>query len=1289
MKVNHLGVVFAVLLALPVAGAEWFVDAVGGADGEGRGGSAATALKTIQAAVDAAAAGDVVTILPGDYAEGFRSRTDGGYTSRSRVYVDKPLTLRSQGGRATRDATRILGAWDSTGSTAYPDGMGPEAVRCVWVTAAGAGSRFEGLTFENGAAPYYSGGASGHSCGGGLYVGGEKAATVVDCAFRRCQATRGGGIYSDKGAGAVTAARSLFKRCRATKYGQAGRGVLFYNCVLDDNGPTRLADGTPKGDDTMTSAGATSYSSLIVNCTVVNSGYGGIGYGGKDYATGVFNCISLNNGGNAVSVAVYDNLVSDRAGYTENNSQVVRIYESSEVVDTRAEDYRLVKGARAASVGSVDHLSRIPAEFRDTDYYGNPRVTDGVVHAGAVQEVLTETMAGLNLQTGFAAGALLLDGEPLPCDNRVIVQKPGPYGVFDISFAPKPGWHLVGYYVSETRRWPLPDDSAWLSNVSAGRVQSVVPQATQTAYWTDPAAGDDEAGDGSEAQPWRTLQKAVESVTGDAVVHAKPGDYAEGGARLEQHASRVAVPATLSGALRVKAVAGPAGTFITGAVGAGANGIGDDACRCIAVATTKGVAAIQGFTLRDGRTGGTAADASNTTYGGALVNNVTGNNTAVLLDCVVTNCTGGRGAAAYGGELFRCRVENCRIVNAGILRRARAYSCLFRNCTSGGAALFCDNAKLYNCTVVDNPVNVIAEKTATGGKAYVYNSVVARRSNAAFATISTVLEDDQVCNTLYDTTAEGQTFSTSVAQNPVAFRDVAAGDWSIYADSPGARLASTAYWGALMDFNGRPFLPDSDGRYEVGAFACAAAATYYADAERGDDANDGLSEATAVRTLAAALAKAKRWDVVVALPGVYDAGTMLQTKAQAGGSVEPVVPARAVVGEEVTLVSRDGAEATVIEGASDGGTCGPNAVRCVFLCRDAVVRGFTLRGGYTDNGGDAMADNVNTHGGGVLGYQGAAGDGELQGLVEDCLITGCQAARGGGANFGTYRNCRFVGNSLCVNKPGSAARLARLEGCYLAGNAGSHSTAYQCDVRNCTVMGGQADGSGVVLIESSYLPLRAVVNSVILDTKYAARAVTNCVFATGCQNKATGDLLMLNCVTGTVGLAADGRPVRGSLVVDAGDASVTSDALLTGCDAAGLPRVSNGRLDVGAFEYDWRPDFAAALSPKGVSVAEADPSARLVDGAVVLPSGDLVVDWTLSDAAPAYCTVNVTGTGTLTVMLDGEPVESVAAPFAGELVLRPGKGAHRLVFHFERDGEGGGASLASFRQPNGTAVILR
>lgn len=234
MKVNHLGVVFAFLLALPAVGAEWFVDAVGGADGEGRGGSVGTALKTIQAAVDAASAGDVVTILPGDYAEGFRSRTDGGYTSRSRVTIDKPLTLRSQGGRATRDATRILGAWHSTGSTAYPDGMGPEAVRCVWVTSAGGGSRFEGLTFENGAAPYYSGGASGHSCGGGLYVGGSKAATVVDCAFRRCQATRGGGIYSDQGSGAVTAARSLFKRCRATKYGQAGRGVLFYNCVLDD-----------------------------------------------------------------------------------------------------------------------------------------------------------------------------------------------------------------------------------------------------------------------------------------------------------------------------------------------------------------------------------------------------------------------------------------------------------------------------------------------------------------------------------------------------------------------------------------------------------------------------------------------------------------------------------------------------------------------------------------------------------------------------------------------------------------------------------------------------------------------------------------------------------------------------------------------------------------------------------------------------------------------------------------------------------------------------------------------
>ena len=74
---------------------------------------------------------------------------------------------------------------------------------------------------------------------------------------------------------------------------------------------------------------------------------------------------------------------------------------------------------------------------------------------------------------------------------------------------------------------------------------------------------------------------------------------------------------------------------------------------------------------------------------------------------------------------------------------------------------------------------------------------------------------------------------------------------------------------------------------------------------------------------------------------------------------------------------------------------------------------------------------------------------------------------GGGGNYGTYRNCRFLDNRLCSSKPGWAVRMARAEGCLFAGNGetGAHSTLHQCDVRNCTIMGGHARGQGVLCIE--------------------------------------------------------------------------------------------------------------------------------------------------------------------------------------------------------------------------------
>ena len=65
----------ALLVSTAVPGADFFVDPVNGADGAGRGTSEATAFRTIQAAVDAAAVNDTggasVGIRAFDHSPGF------------------------------------------------------------------------------------------------------------------------------------------------------------------------------------------------------------------------------------------------------------------------------------------------------------------------------------------------------------------------------------------------------------------------------------------------------------------------------------------------------------------------------------------------------------------------------------------------------------------------------------------------------------------------------------------------------------------------------------------------------------------------------------------------------------------------------------------------------------------------------------------------------------------------------------------------------------------------------------------------------------------------------------------------------------------------------------------------------------------------------------------------------------------------------------------------------------------------------------------------------------------
>ena len=1266
-----LAAAFAVALVacLPIAvfAAEWFVSPSGN---DSAAGTEAAPFRTLTNAVARASANDIVTLLPGDHVEGFATTTVSGNSSKSRVVIDKKLTIRSKNGRASRDTTRIVGAWDTTEYADLPWGFGPNAVRCVWIAESGSGTRLEGITFANGSVPVWN--VQGNDIGGGggvLVYQDSTTATIVDCAVVNCQGFNGGGICSTyQSAGRVKVVRTLFKRCRGSKFGQALRGGAAYNCVFDDNGYTCFKDGTSKVDGSCWRGGAFSYAYAAINCTFVNNKSWGVG-GDSIFSGGVYNCLFQKNG--EPSGICTEKVTGPKAGNVLGNAY---LYNKFEVISPFDGDYRLTSNADARNAGDATKVASIPEEFRGTDYYGNPLPSSGSIHAGAVQSALTGAASGVYIAkwTGDEEGTWFVGGEETPLVNGTWRGAEGWPAAFQMKFVPVEGRALVRYAQGASPVWPLRDDSVWIT-AKRNQVQGVSPVTTANIFYADPVNGSDEAGDGSESNPYKTLNKAVKKTTVSFVVRALPGDYCSATEEYAGEKNRVVVPDTLAGDLRVVAVGGPENTFITGASdpSGASNGTGANAVRCIAVASTNAhYAAFQGFTLRDGRTGPNATVPSQ----GAAIYNIDSDynnfDTALLLDCVVTNCSGNRGATVSGGSAYRCRFYDCKTFNSNgqcLLRYCSIVSSLFVGC-GGKSQLFGNTAKGYNCTIYgsvgDMPQSIYNNN---GTKGYLYNCVSGRPSGTDIGQEPT---DDQLVNTLYCRMAASNpnTFTTAVKEEPLKLMDAAAGDYRLATDSAGLYLASADYLQSCMDIEGNPYLFDTGtGRYQAGCYATRVGVSLYVDAVNGDDANDGSSEADAFQTLAAAMAAADYGDTVLALPGTYDSGTMLQTLAQSGGDVEPALRSRVVVKNGVTLASRDGAAATIIQGAAstDAGAtsgCGEGAVRGAFLCKNAVLRGFTVTGGHTLYGSTSSM-TVNDYGGGVGGYYGAsATDEEFSGLVEDCVITGNVACRGGGALFGTYRNCLFTDNALAMDKPGWAVARSRLEGCFFSGNgaSGNHSAIYGCDVVNCTVLGGQAGNTGVICNESGYQNRRAVLNTIVTTGKIKANVCTNCLFGSGVSNIFDSPRAFGNIV-GAALLDGNGVPLAGSPAIDAGDNALASDELLAGRDPAGTRRVLNGTVDIGAYEYDWGVPWGRAIGGRRLVIDDMPSDATLSGGNELVFGGAEVpvsMTWNKGVSLASYTfNAEVTGSGTLTVTANGAEVATLTAA----------DGAQRLSFNSSLD----------------------
>lgn len=1223
----------------------WFVDC-SAFDGDVTGtGSETSPFRTIGRAVAQASSGDSIVIAPGDYGdvEGKTQVEVSGQTlvSYTRILVDKKLVFRA---KDLTNKPRIIGRHDVSASGL--GGMGADAVRCMWFTTEANNSEIRGIEFVDGASGIEasgaaSGAAGGLANGGALYAG--KAITVVDCIFRNCRATRGAAIY----AASATCVRCLFKGGRAPKYGAAVRAsgtASAYNCVFDDNTSSELPGSS---DPAVFSSGT---AGDLVNCTFVNNG--------TYIASGnLYNCLvadvtstqptsvygRLNNCVISVPTSTYEIPAAQMC------VQYARSVPSNcEVFSPLTGDYRLMPNAASRTAADADYLEKIPEGYRDVDFCGNPRLTDAVVYCGAVQGVAARFGGGLSLTASEAARCpLSIDGKPVTVGSAASwAAKDTLPAVFELKADPVGGAELVAFSLegSDDRLdWPRLDGATAAVMPPVGTVKALSLLLAPTQLYVDPVGGNDGAV-GDKEHPWLSLQKALNSITNDTVIHVARGAIAPPPMETAGKGRARLLVANVSAKVRIVADEGPSATSIVGAadpspVTANDYGLGPNAVRCILLDGVTGVVGFQGFALIGGRTAhkDDSGVQMGETHGGAMYGN--GKVYSHLIDCVISDCNASRGAACTGVWLTRCRISDCTVVGqAGILRDCAAVSTLLSKCRTVGYAVnigACSfhNSTAYNCTIMD-VTDMLPVQNSDSSVAW--NCILSASQN--FMSKQKGSYSNVLCSVISPWTGANETV---VGESPVRVRVCGPYAGALRFDSLGVSLAKAENAVSPMDLNGAVFDFAADGSFSVGALNPVAPQTNYVDAVNGvDEEGRGGTAATAFKTLAYAMDRCEEDDTLVALPGVYSLGSMLE-KAEwvAAEDSTPTLVARVVVKPRMKLVSAQGADETVIEGAADGESGeelvdskgnGPKAVRCVFLCKGATLEGFTLRNGHTDKA-PVSGLGVNDIGGGVWGYDSDSS------LVSDCAIANCSGGRSGAGAYAAFRRCRVSDCTSGAEKTGVYFRAARLEGCFVrTGTALSQTAFYMTSAYQSTFCGF---ANRAIFSEGKY----DMFNCVSDGTKIDLVTVSNCVFNIGTVTNAEDNVRLGPIVIGDVQLDSDGRPGAGSSARDAGSNGLLLP-VLAGGDLGGNQRIMNRTVDAGCWEYDCRRDYAHVLKPHGVTVTDVSSDVVAANGGVEIAAGPLSLTWEHRRVGQdCNFKVEVTGTGTLTVSLNGQILGTYAA----------------------------------------------
>ena len=1255
----------------------WYVDASAAAGGSGL--LPSEALATIQSAVDKAASGDTVQIAAGVYQENV-------------VVEGKSLTIVGSGRENT-----ILDANES-GRPLYLKGSGI------------SGTRVKSLCLANGRA----------DVGAGLYVDtADMDVGFLDGKITDCVSTGNGAAAN----GSAWIVRSLVGRCWSTGNTMAvftGVKGLFSSVIIgcgrkipinwNDHAISQIVDVYDSGEQIK-----------VVNCTfsnnegrladwindtqvsrmyVRNCAFFGVVPGWV--RTGMNVDYSFSSRGGVVKRNVHN--IGDDDSHGNTHYQVVAPFS----------DWHPVAGADIIGRGSNDAVTdSVPEEYRGLDYYGNTRIQDGTVDMGAAEGgvalsggIVFFPVAGSVVEV--CATNLWVNGYRVVApDNQMATGPTASYanGIHFASTDANRAAVLEYRYTTEDRSlaiWGCTNQNGIATHPNyKGRLTFVLPFTSGVieTNWLVRATGvkwvspdGDNSNSGTFAAPYRKIQSPNSTLSDYGVAFAKRGIYAEGeilGIADSDNVNTTSNRLYLTKKLYIASTDGPEATVIRGNRATGEytyDGCGKGAMRC--VQTANGLTAcVCGFTLTGGATDASPIAQQKTDKTGNSPNR------------------GNFGGSAAQGYVWakddtsgRLQIVDC-IISNNVSYFGTVYCGIVKNCILADNRIVKDDS---SGSTVTEAVGAMGVRTLVFGSLSYGNDPNAKWMSNGRIYDSTIIGNGQLDSsgtTVRNTAFLGgsTTGAGAVSASRLDFADFDNGD---YRPVPGSKLLTNAstdiaqplYWNyGTTSLDGLDYTPESGLGLVVGAYRGAAkypatAHDWYVNAVDGNDANDGLTPATAKKTLAAVLALTYRGDVVHAARGTYNEGEMTNRVNYIQSGNVALMGSRAVIPEGVSLVADEGPEVTFIEGRLDPyNGIGANALRGVYMEEDTLLEGFTVktcatvsRSYLTEQSSGACV---------VAPYANVA----YPAVIRNCHLTDAHARSASAAFGGVLERCRIDNCSLTSD---GLFYRAKLDNCLVvstvtSGNMSCFSNIY--GVRNSTIyIRSQRGNADFDLAGGSFGFENSIIYYGECNNASTIKNAKNCII------KSVSNLTIASTCTGTIaaGELSDlldtttWRPVAGSAAIDAGNMTLFAANPST-LDCGGGQRVYSGRLDIGAYEYNPSSEFSTTLvgkANKNVVIVGSSPETKLVEGGVLLRDGAMGIRFErLFDGGVSTMNVEVTGGGTL-VILDAAGNE------LGRYTSADGKVAYtwkhsgsattadfRLVYAGgESDAEGLGVMLSDF-----------